>query len=184
MSTLGKKKGHTTPSSLPFLPPPLSLYLCSSLSSFSCDPLLVLWSHTDLQITSEIPQLTPIEPSPLALSCLQEGERMSFSLRPFPFSSTVLFFFYNMGWGFNGFTSFFYLYKGRGVCESGFPSFRHNKAHPAMASPVPLPFLSLTPSSPLYSLFVCLCALCEPLSLLNTTVHPQLGNTTQSFCVF
>lgn len=139
-------------------PPPLSLYLCSSLSSFSCDPLLVLWSHTDLQITSEIPQLTPIEPSPLALSCLQEGERMSFSLRPFPFSSTVLFFFYNMGWGFNGFTCFFYLYKGRGVCESCFPSFRHNKAHPSMASPVPL--LSLTPSSPLYSLFVYVCVHC------------------------
>lgn len=160
VSTLGKKKGPYH-SFLPSLSPPPPLYLYTSVPPSLPPPanLRLSSGHTQTyRSRARSPQLTPIEPSPLALSCLQEGERMSFSLRPFPFSSTVLFFFYNMGWGFNGFTCFFYLYKGRGVCESGFPSFRHNKAHPSMASPVPL--LSLTPSSPLYSLFVYVCVHC------------------------
>lgn len=159
MSTLGKKKGHTTPSSLPFLPPPsisIPLFLPLFLLLRPFARPLVTHRSTDHKRdpTADTNRAVPSRP------LLSPGGRADVFLTPtvFLFLQQCCCFFYNMGWGFNGFTCFFYLYKGRGVCESCFPSFRHNKAHPSMASPVPL--LSLTPSSPLYSLFVYVCVHC------------------------
>lgn len=65
--------------------------------------------------------------------------------------------------------SFLIFMTGGGVCESCFSSFRPNKAHPMMSCPplTPLPSPALGPVR------LCLCALCEPLSMLITiTVHP------------
>ena len=152
------KKGPS--SSFPFLvtpllsPPRLSLSLRSSLSClpprqpFACPPI----THTDIKITQWDPTAdTPLRLPPLAsVSCLWRTSGvvipLSFSLRPFSFSSvlstaTVLLFF-NM-WGTGGFQwfylSFLFLIREGGVCESCFSSFRPKKAHPMASRPPSLP---------------------------------------------
>lgn len=89
VSTLGKKKGpyHSFLPSLSPPPPPLSLYLRSSLSSSSCEPSLVLRSHTDIQIASEIPTADTNRAVP-SRPLLSAGGRADVFL-----TSTVSFFF-------------------------------------------------------------------------------------------
>lgn len=73
---------------------------------------------------------------------------------------------------------FFFFWHGGVVCESYFSSFRRNKAHVMLSCPPPSPSVShicpLPPPLHFFPVCLCLCALCEPLSLLITIkVHPQ-----------
>lgn len=200
------KKGPS--SSFPFLvtplvsPPHLSLSLRSSLSCppprqpFACPPI----THTDIKITQWDPTAdTPLRLPPLAsVSCLWRTSGvvipLSFSLRPFSFSSvlstaTVLLFF-NM-WGTGGFQwfylSFLFLIREGGYVRAAFPHLGLRKHTPWRPVPPLSPLLSLTalPSPallPRLSLFVCtVWTIVLVNNYYSTPPPPQVGKYNSIF---
>ena len=179
---------------VPPLLAPIS-YLLSPLPPrhpFACPPITRTHTYKDHTVRSHRRHhfdchLLP--PSPVCGGPVEWPSPCGSRWRPFSFSSVsqrplCCCFFDICGVGGGGVSMvlpvFIFLISKTGgwVCESCFSSFRPNKAHPMASCPSSLPLCLSHPRPPLPPslpppVCLCLCALCEPSSLLITiTVHP------------